>query len=219
MRLVARSVFSKILVLCVCLSVLGVPFGANRAHAGLDSSQFTADEWRKLEAGQLVLRPKTRTQGGLQLMGGSSWQVIDASPDVVWRALLDTPRYNRMMPQVLEARLVRTHDNERTVFMRQGRDGLVEARYYLKVNVHESQHDITFTVDDRMPHEMLRAAWGFYAVRPYHEGKTLLAYGVMADIGGGFLMGLMRDSVHEWMLRTPWMIKRFVEGSGRKIYG
>jgi hypothetical protein len=29
----------------------------------------------------------------------------------------------------------------------------------------------------------------------------------------------MRDSVHEWMLRTPWMIKRFVEGSGRKIYG
>ena len=49
-------------------------------------------------------------------------------------------------------------------------------------------------------------------------GKTLLAYGVMADIGGGFLMGSMRDSVHEWMLRTPWMIKRFVEGSGRKIY-
>src|SRR6188472_4499201 len=119
MRLVSRSVFNRILVLCACLSVLSVPFAPNRAHAGLDSSQFTADEWRKLEAGQLVLRPKTRMQGGLQLMGGSSWQVIDASPDVVWRALLDTPRYNRMMPQVLEARLVRTRDNERTVFMRQ----------------------------------------------------------------------------------------------------
>jgi hypothetical protein len=29
----------------------------------------------------------------------------------------------------------------------------------------------------------------------------------------------MRDSVQEWMLRTPWMIKRFLEGSGRKLYG
>jgi hypothetical protein len=219
MRFVARNLLGRFLICCACLSVLGLPFVPSRAFAGLDASQFTADEWRKLDAGQLVLRPKTRTQGSQRLMGGSSWQVIDAAPDVVWRALLDTPRYNRMMPQVLEARLVRKRDNERTVFVRQGRDGLVEARYYLKVNVHESQRDITFTVDDHMPHEMLRAAWGFYAVRPYRGGKTLLAYGVMADIGGGFLIGLMRDNVHEWMLRTPWMIKRFVEGSGRKIYG
>lgn len=203
---------------CLSLSVLVLPPGVGKVRAGFDSSSFTADEWKRLDAGELVLRPATRNQGRKRLMGGSSWQVIDAAPDVVWRALLDTKRYHRMMPQVLEARLVRARDNVRTVFLRQGEKGLVEAKYYLRVNVHESRRDITFSVDDELPHDVLRAAWGFYTVRPYREGKTLLAYGVMADIGGGLLANLVRSNVHDWMLRTPWMVKRFVEGSGRKLY-
>ena len=184
----------------------------------MSSSSFTAEEWRKLEAGELVLRPSSRQQGGKRLMGGSSWQMIDAAPEAVWRALLDTSHYHKMMPQVLEARVVGKQDNVRTVFLRQGAEGWVEAKYYLRVSVHEERHDITFTVDDSKPREVLRSAWGFYTVRPYRDGRTLLAYGVMADIGTGFMAGVMRHNVHEWMLRTPWLIKRFVEGSGRKLY-
>jgi hypothetical protein len=205
-------------IFCASLSLLLLPAAATKVFAGVDSSNFTAEEWKRLDAGQLVLRPTTRTQGQLRLMGGSSWQVIDAPPEVVWRALLDTPRYHRMMPQVLEARLVRARDNQRTVFLRQGAEGLLEAKYYLRVSVHEERRDITFTVDDKMPHDGLRAAWGFYTVRSYREDKTLLAYGVMADIGGGMVAGLMRRNVHDWMLRTPWMVKRFVEGSGKRLY-
>ena len=159
-------------------------------------------------------------QGGLRLMGGSSWQVIAASPEVVWRALLDTPRYTRMMPQVIEARLVGTRDNERTVFMRQGagrsgRGAATTSRSTSTSRGATSRSRSTSTCRTTC----CKAAWGFYSVRPYRDGKTLLAYGVMADISGGWLLGLMRDSVHEWMLRTPWMIKRFLEGSGRKLYG
>jgi hypothetical protein len=205
-------------LLCVVLSLLSPLTTPNKVRAGVSSSTFTSEEWRKLEAGELVLRPSTREQDGMRLMGGSSWQIIDAAPDAVWRALLDTGHYHKMMPQVLEARVVRNQDNVRTVFLRQGSEGLVEAKYYLKVSVHEDRHDITFSVDDSRPRQMLRAAWGFYTVRPYHEGRTLLAYGVMADIGTGVLAGLMRHNVHDWMLRTPWMVKRFVEGSGRKLY-
>ncbi len=204
--------------LLLMLALLGVLAGVAPVQAGVDNStNFTKDEWRRLDAGQLVLRPSTRFQGGMRLMGGSSWQVINASPDVVWKALLDTSHYGRMMPRVLEARLVGARDNVRTVFMRQGARGLLETSYYLTVRVHEPQRDITFTIDDRKPHD-LKAAWGFYTVRPYRAGKTLLAYGVMADLGGGPLLGLMRESVHEWMLRTPWMIKKFLEGSGRRFY-
>ena len=72
-------------------------------------------------------------------------------------------------------------------------------------------------MDENRPHE-IDAAWGFYTVRPYKGGRTLLAYGVMADLGDGLLRRLMRDSVHEWMLKVPWMVKQFVENSGRWIY-
>jgi hypothetical protein len=165
-------------------------------------------------------------RGSLELRGGTSYQVIDAPLRVVWRALLDTPYYHRMMPRVLEARVVtervvtgKSKDDarERTVFMRQG-VGPFEKAYYLDVHIHEERGDITFSVDERRPHD-LRAAWGFYTVRPYADGsKTLLAYGVMADIGAGPVGMLAGDDVHEWLLKVPWTVKRFVEGSGRYIY-
>jgi hypothetical protein len=40
----------------------------------------------------------------------------------------------------------------------------------------------------------------------------------MADFRGGVLGAVVRDNVHEWMLRTPWLVKRFLEGSGRSLY-
>jgi hypothetical protein len=218
MRFVRRHVHTLLCGLLAGLSVLGVPSAIGRARADVDSSQLTREELGRLNAGELVQRPAVKMRAGVKLMGGSSWQLINASPDVVWRALLDTPHYPRMMPQVIEARLVASSDDQRTVFMRQGAAGLLEATYHLKVKVDAVRHGLTFSVDDRLPHEVVEAVWGFYSVHPYGNGKTLLAYGVMADIRGGVLGSVLRDSMHEWMLRTPWMIKRFVEGSGRWIY-
>jgi len=199
------------------LALILVAALASSAAAGIGGSAFSDDEWRKLEAGELVSRKQSSRRGGLELLGGSSWQVIDAAPEIVFSALLDTHRYPRMMPQVLEAKLVASRDSERTVFVRQGQKGVAEKRYYLRVNVDEAKRDITFAVDDKRPHD-LRAAWGFYTVRPFKGGKTLLAYGIMADLGGGLMSNVFGDQIHEWMLKTPWMVKRFVESGGARLY-
>jgi hypothetical protein len=198
--------FSAVMLLAAIASAGN---GANR--------DFSREERASLEAGALVSRPVSERRGSLELMGGTSYQVIDAPLRVVWSALLDTSHYHRMMPRVLEARVVKDDAHERTVFMRQGA-GPLEKTYYLSVRIHEERGDITFSVDERRPHD-LRAAWGFYTVRPYADGKkTLLAYGVMADIGAGALGILVREDVQEWLLKVPWTVKRFVEGSGRHIY-
>jgi ribosome-associated toxin RatA of RatAB toxin-antitoxin module len=197
--------------------LLGLALLTGVATAGKGGSSFTDAEWRKLQAGQLVFRKQESRRGGLELVGGSSWQVIDAPPSAVFRALLDTRRYHKMMPQVIEARLVTASDAERTVFMRQGTKGLLERSYYLRVNVDEDKQDITFVVDDKRPRD-LRAAWGFYTVRPFDDGRTLLAYGILADLGDGLVASLMRNEVQDWMLKTPFMVKRFLEGSGKKLY-
>jgi hypothetical protein len=190
---------------------------ATVASAGGDHRDFSTEERASLAAGGLVSRPMQERRGSLELIGGTSYQVIDAPLAVVWSALLDTSHYHRMMPRVLEARLVKDEARERTVFMRQGA-GPFERNFYLAVHVHEETRDITFSVDDSRPHD-LRAAWGFYNVRPYADGKkTLLAYGVMADLDVGSLGAWVRGDVHEWLLKVPWTVKRFVEGSGRYIY-
>ena len=204
----------RFLTLLVFAALVGL--SARAANASLGAG-LTHDESRRLEAGQLVVRPAERDKGSLHLLGGTSYQVIDADPVVVWKALLDTSRYHRMMPRVIEARLVSDAERERTVFMRQGAEGFIERRYYLKVKVDRERRDMTFMVDDRRPHD-LDAAWGFYSVRPHSGGRTLLTYGVMADLGEGLLRTVVTGTVHDWMMRVPWMVKRFVEGSGKWIY-
>jgi ribosome-associated toxin RatA of RatAB toxin-antitoxin module len=180
-------------------------------------SQLTADERQRLERGELVERRMVREQGRMRLIGGTSWQVIDAEPAAVWQALLDTSYYPRMLPQCSEARVISDSGRARTVFVRHG-GGLVEASYYLDVRLDPSRQDMSFRVDESRPRG-IRAAWGFYAVRSHSRGRTLLAYGVMADIGDGVARALLRGSVHEWMMKVPWMVKRFVEGRGRYLYG
>jgi hypothetical protein len=192
--------------------------GPRIARAGSNAQpELTVEERHRLDQGELVERRLVREQGDLRLIGGTSWQVIEAQPGVVWQALLDTPYYRRMLPQVTEARVVTESARSRTLFMQHG-VGFVQTSYYLDVRLDHERRDMTFRIDPRRPRG-IRAAWGFYAVRSYGHDKTLLAYGVMADIGDGLGRMLVSGSVHEWMMKVPWMVKRFVEGSGRYLYG
>ena len=203
-------------VALVTLSGIRVP----RAVAKDAGDEFSALELSKLAAGKLVRRPVVQRRGDLHLIGGTSFQVIDAPMHVVWQALLDTAHYPRMMPEVVEAKVVRKESSRRTLFMRQGSLSMLEVKYFLNVQLDSKQRDIEFRLDDSRSND-LRKAYGFYNLRPFEGAeskRTLLSYGIMADIGSGILVSLARDKVHDWMLRTPWMVKRFIEGSGRYIY-
>lgn len=181
------------------------------ADEGSDSEQFTADELSRLEHGLLVERRVTQLRGDLRLMGGTSWQLIDAPPDAVWTALLDTAHYTRILPQLMEARVVADQGDRRTLYLRHG-NRIAAASYYLSVQFDRARHDIAFRVDESRPRG-IRAAWGFYALRAYPGGRSLLVYGVMADIGDGLLNALLRPSIHEWLMKVPWLVKRFVESA------
>ncbi|MFI5308854.1 MAG: hypothetical protein ACHQ53_15965, partial [Polyangiales bacterium] len=97
---------------------------------GKDDAAFTRDELSQLQRGQLVVRARTQRSAGGVMMGGTSWQVIDASQEVVLQALLDTRHYQRILPQVSEARLVQTRGDARTVFVRH-RGLIVHPSYYI----------------------------------------------------------------------------------------
>lgn len=184
------------------------------------SAELTPEELSRLERGELVVRESSERRGELRLVGGTSYQVVEATPDAVWRALLDTQYYRRMLPELASAQLVRETQNggrtQRIVNMTHGR-GPAVASYSLVMQVDAAKRDIAFRMDETRPHD-IRAAWGFYTVRPYGQGRTLLMFGVLTDPGDGLFKTVLRPTVQEWALRVPWMVKRFVEGSGRYIY-
>src|SRR3954453_11497171 len=87
------------LVAGLCLVV-----APSRGETGADP--FSDQESQRLRSGQLVSRATTEERGSLRLMGGTSWQIINAAPDSVFRALLDTSRYSRMLPTVTSSELI-----------------------------------------------------------------------------------------------------------------
>jgi hypothetical protein len=216
----------RLLILVVLTGALaaGAAVGASagsveaqqRAAAQARPQPFSEVERSTLERGGLVVRRKSERRGNQILVGGTSWQVVALPPDAVWRAVLDTPRYTKMLPSCTAARTVELHGERRTIFLSH-RSGPMSASYYLSTRARDERRDLTFVLDARRPHSV-DAAWGFFTVRPYGEGKSLLSYGLMADYGDGFLGGLVRQRLHAWSLRVPATMKEYLEGSGRSRY-
>jgi hypothetical protein len=191
---------------CMCCSSAFAQVG-NEAE-----SRFSQAELSRLERGELLTRATSERAGNTPLTGGTSWQVIDRPPDAVWSLLLDASQYVRTLPQVSRALVVEERGPDRTIYLEHG-NALLQLSYYLKIRVDAPSRRITFRVDESRPHDIHSGA-GFYWVRPYGAQRTLLVYGVLADLGDRLLAVLMRANVQEWMMKVPWLIKRVAEAPG-----
>jgi len=179
---------------------------AGSAHA--DSREFTPHERQLLEKGKLVKRQVTQRRGGLHLVGGTSWQVIDADVDHVWKVITDVRTYRQLFPHVVDARLVAKRGDFRLVYLEHA-SGPFHVSYSLKGQADAKRRDLTFELDTSRPRD-ITAAWGFFTVRPYGKGKSILAYGVMLDIGTGILSALLRDKIRGSMLHIPRNVRKYI---------
>ncbi len=177
---------------------------------------LTSAEKRKLSKGELVVRPTKEKRGPLKLLGGASWQVIDLPAEAVWRAVLDVYRYRHMLPKVSESRVIGGQPSAKLAFIRH-HYGPVDVSYRLRLMFQESDRVMMFQLDDRHPHS-IRAGWGFMRVRAYGNGKSVLSFGVMVDVGPGVLGNVVGARIHEWILKIPRTMKKYVEGRGRTRY-
>jgi ribosome-associated toxin RatA of RatAB toxin-antitoxin module len=178
---------------------------------------FSADEKARLVAGKLVTRSVTEQRTGLRLMGGSSWQVIKAPPGLVFRVLLDTKNYPHSLPTVSRASLVSDTGTTRRVRL-EHRKGPVGMAYRLALTIDYERRHVNFKLNDRLESGM-RAAWGYLVVTPHGPDQTLLSYGVMMDPGDSLLVSLVRGRIHEWTLKVPAQMKKFIESPyGRRLY-
>ena len=180
------------------------------------SAPLSRTDRARLEAGETVRRPENQTRGNMHLIGGASFQVIDLPEDALWRALSDPAAYQHMLPQVVSSEQVAQRAATRTVCIHHHR-GMVDVDYCLRMTYQESDGLVLFQLDDSRPHD-IRAGWGYIRIHPWSEGRTLVSFGVLVDVGGGVIAGLVRPTFQEWLLKIPLTMKWYVEGSGRSRY-
>ncbi|MET0388719.1 MAG: SRPBCC family protein [Polyangiales bacterium] len=173
-----------------------------------DTRELSSQEEAELRAGKLVVRPELRMLRGVRWMGGMAWQLIEASPERVYNALLDVPAYAKYLPAAEEVRLVSAQPPE-TVFVKH-RLGFVRANYHARTLRDPARRTVRFRMDHDHP-SSIRDAWGELHVSPYGRDRSIVSLVIMADLGDGFVVGMIREQVHTWMLRVPALIKRHVE--------
>lgn len=187
---------------CVALTV-----AAPEAQA-TESRELSVQEQAELRAGKLVVRPETRKLRGVQLLGGMAWQLVRASADRVYEALLDVPAYAHYLPAAEEVRLISALPPQ-TLFV-QHRLGFVRASYCVQTLRDPAARSVRFQLDHERP-SAIRNAWGELRVSPYGVERSVVTMVIMADLGEGVVLGLVRENIHAWMLRVPELIKRHVE--------
>ncbi len=196
--------FQRLCILYLTLiAALFAVLGGDLATAKAD---FTKTEQRRLDSGKLVTRYETKALGNLKLVGGTSWQVVDASPELVWKGFRDFGRYKHFLPQCDESKVVGRTANG-VVLRLEHSEGPVRAHYHMAIKANETIRAAQFRLSTKYPND-IREGWGFVKISPYKGGRTLVSFGVMADIGTGILAGAVRSSIHQWMLHVPSLFKQ-----------
>ena len=197
-------------------SVLGSRASRDAVEGRLERGGLTEEDKRRLESGELVMKPRNEQRGALKLFGGQSWQVVEVPVDAAWRATQDLSRYKQIIPLATESLVKSVHGDEIDLAIRQ-QWGPVDIRYVLQTTLDHDKRAMMFRLDHSQGHE-LRAGWGFLRVRPWKGGKTLVSFGAMVDIGDGVLVSIIRPAVRRDLLRIPTNFKGYVEGDGGAPY-
>lgn len=183
--------------------------GVVAAQAQEGERGFSAAERRALVAGELVRRPRTRVEGPFHYLGGTSFIRVRGSRDAVFGQVLDTEVYPRLIPSVVEARLVEDRGDRRVVYLRH-EFSFVSAEYHANVRIERDAHTVHFDLDPNRPHDV-RAGRGFITVDPYRGDESIVTWGVLADPGSSILSGLFGTVIRDWILKVPWCIRGHVE--------
>lgn len=177
---------------------------------------LTASEQARLDRGRIVVRSTTERRGPLRLFGGTSYIVVDMNVRDAWASITDdSSQYRHMLPQVHSATEVSRDANTARVIRFTHEVGPVNAEYSLRFEYNARTKTVMFRLDSSRAHD-IRAAWGFFRLRSHGEGKTLVSFGAMVDVGSGLISGALQARLHEWVLKIPWTFKRHVEGAGRR---
>ena len=204
---------------CLLAVTLAATAAAEPQHGGGAATatrpSFTAGEREALNAGSMVSRALRFDQGGGHYVGGVSYQVVDARPELVLAALSDVANWPDALPRTKSARLLDSVDGMSRVELVQG-SALVDARYTVVLERVDSE-TIRFWLDGSQPHD-ISDVWGFFRVRTLPGGRSLITVGAALDLGDG-LTRLFEDRIARVMLRAPRQIRDFVQPRALALVG
>jgi hypothetical protein len=163
-----------------------------------------ADSLRTVEVDRLlrgdsVARTQEHHRGSRRYVGGVAYKILDAAPEDLASLLDDVGEWGRFLPKTRDAHRVGAVGGDPLVQITHG-SALVQVGYTLRV--HRDGSSVRFWMDRGRPHD-IEDVWGFFRAEPMGDGRTLVTYGILIDMGDGILRDMFEDRVRELALEVP----------------
>jgi hypothetical protein len=165
-----------------------------RAEGGL-----SADETQRLLRGQTIARQQQMQRRDERYVGGVTYTIIDGGVDELAALVDDVDSWGRILPRTRDVRRVGAAGEDALVEVTHG-SAIVQAKYTMRVR--REGHVVRFWLDRSRAHD-IEDAWGFFRVEPMPDGRALVTYGVLIDMGAGLLRDLFEERVRELALTVP----------------
>ena len=183
---------------------------------GAKADTFTAEEQTALEGGEVVrhpLAPGPDTQGYL---GGTSYVVVDAAPDVVWRAMQDFSSFPSIFPKTISAEIISDRGSRKVVRMVQGNSWISISCYEL-FRIDEEERKVSWSLIEDQPHD-LEDTRGYWQVSAFGENRSLVTYVNVINIGDIAALALFSDAIQNGLLGVPGNLRDWVQGPNGAQY-
>ena len=181
--------------------MFAVPVVASLLLAGASAraDRLSVPETDRLLRGDCVARTQDLRRGMRRYVGGVAYKIIDASPEDLAALLDDVNRWGLFLPKTRDAHRVGTVGDDPLVQITHG-SALVQVGYTLRV--HREANTVRFWMVSARAHD-IEDVWGFFRAEPIGDGRTLVSYGVLIDMGDGILRDMFEDRVRELALEVP----------------
>jgi hypothetical protein len=180
----------SVTLLCAILIVAT----ATPAAKALDLSQ---DQQRRLEGGEVVVVDVLPPGGGTAGQGGTALALTQASPEAVWRVLVDYPRHSGLYPRVVDAEVLESGADHSLVRYVLG-IGPFSFGFHVDNYPHASRRRLDWRLAPDRRNELFRDSWGYWQIEPGPRGVVVTYAMAARTVLPAFLTrGAERDGLVE----------------------
>lgn len=148
-----------------------------------DPPKFTADEQELLARGKPVKKAETFTlPDGSSGGRGVAYIRINATPEGIFKTILDYEKYKEFYPHVKDSRLYKQEGNLWFARFKLSLAGVISVTYHCRHVYDSKANTLTWTLDKEKKNDLNQTA-GFWKIWPEKEGGSLLGYSIFIDSG------------------------------------
>lgn len=137
------------------------------------SSGLSDDQWRRLDRREVVLLDQLPPGGGAKGgQGGTGFILVQASPEAVWRVLVDYPGHSGLYPRVVNSEVLERDADHALVRYVVG-VGPFSFAFHIHNYPDEARGRLVWRLAHERPNDLFRESWGYWQLEPRGDGVIL----------------------------------------------